>query len=57
VCGTFVDFLRLYTFPAGVTVSGLALISSIVVFFVVSYFTTAGSGSDIDADIRVTMEV
>jgi Na+/proline symporter len=57
VCGTMVDFLRLYTFPAGVTVSGLSLVASIVVFFVVSYFTTAGGGTDIDADVRLTMEV
>jgi Na+/proline symporter len=57
VCGTLVDFLGLYRFPAGVTVSGLSLVASILVFFVVSWFTTAGGGDDIDADIRLTMEV
>jgi Na+/proline symporter len=57
VCGTLVDFFKLYTFPAGVTVSGLALVTSVLVFFVVSWLTTAGGGADIDADIRLTMEV
>jgi Na+/proline symporter len=57
VCGTFVDFLRLYTFPAGVTVSGLALVLSVLVFFGVSAFTRAGGHDDIDADVRLAMEV
>jgi Na+/proline symporter len=56
VCGTLVDFLRLYTFPAGVTVSGLSLVASLLVFFGVSFVTRAGGGADIDADILLTME-
>jgi Na+/proline symporter len=57
VCGTLVDFLKLYTFPAGVTVSGITLVASILVFFAVSAMTHAGSGDDIDEDIRLIMEV
>jgi Na+/proline symporter len=57
VFGTAIDFLRLRAFPAGVTVSGLALVSAMLVFFVVSWMTRAGGGDDIDADIRLVMEV
>jgi Na+/proline symporter len=57
VFGTMIDFLKLATFPAGVTVSGLSLVLSILVFFVVSWMTRQGGGADIDSDIRVVMEV
>jgi Na+/proline symporter len=57
VFGTAIDFLKLRAFPAGVTVSGLALVSAMLVFFVVSWMTRAGGGDDIDADIRLVMEV
>jgi Na+/proline symporter len=57
VFGTLVDFLKLRSFPAGVTVSGLSLVASILVFFVVSWFTRAGEGEDIDPDVRLVMEV
>ncbi|HSJ08273.1 MAG TPA: hypothetical protein VK928_00125 [Longimicrobiales bacterium] len=57
VCGTLVDFLKLYRFPAGVTVSGISLVASILVFFAVSAMTRAGGGDDIDEDIRLIMEV
>jgi Na+/proline symporter len=50
-------YFRLYTFPAGVTVSGLALVASALVFFLVSWATRAGAGAAIDGDIRVVMEV
>jgi len=56
VFGTLVDFLKLHAFPAGVTVSGLSLVLSILVFFVVSWMTRAGGGEDIDPDIRLVME-
>jgi Na+/proline symporter len=57
VFGTLVDFLRLYTFPAGVTVSGLSLVASMLVFLVVSRFTRAGGHDDMDADVRLAMDV
>lgn len=57
VFGTLVDFLKLAAFPAGVTVSGLSLVASILVFFLVSWVTRAGGGVDIDPDVRLVMEV
>jgi Na+/proline symporter len=57
VLGALVDFLKLHTFPAGVTVSGLSLVLSLLVFFGVSWVTRAGGGEDIDPDVRLVMEV
>jgi Na+/proline symporter len=56
VFGTAIDFLRLSAFPAGVTVSGLALVVSILLFFGVSWATQGGGGADIDPDILAVME-
>jgi Na+/proline symporter len=56
VFGTAIDFLRVSTFPAGVTVSGLALVVSILLFFGVSWATRDGGGRDIDPDILAVME-
>ena len=49
-------YFKVYTFPAGVTVSGLSLVLSILVFFAVSWLTRHGAGAAIDADVRVVME-
>ena len=49
-------YLKVYTFPAGVTASGLALVLSLLTFFVVSWVTRAQSASEIDADVRLIME-
>jgi len=48
---------NVYTFPTGVTVSGLALVTSILVFFAVSWLTRAGAAAAIDPDVRLIMEV
>ncbi len=45
------------TVPAGVTVSGLALVASLLVFFAVSWLTRHGAASQLDPDIRLVMEV
>jgi Na+/proline symporter len=50
-------YLRFYSFPVGVTVSGLSLVLSILVFFVVSWMTRTDPAVAIDADIRLAMEV
>lgn len=50
-------YFKVYAFPAGVTVSGLSLVASVLVFLVVSYFTRDSEGAAIDADIRLVMEV
>jgi Na+/proline symporter len=48
-------YFRLLTFPGGVTVSGLALALSLLVFLVVSRLTRA-EADDLDPDIRLVME-
>lgn len=45
-----------YSFPAGVTVSGLALVLALAVFFGVSWFTRDEAEGDLDADVRVIIE-
>lgn len=57
VLGTAVDFLEMAMLPAGVTVSGLSLVASILVFFAVSWATRAGGSEDIDPDVKLVMEV
>lgn len=46
----------LFTFPAGATVSGVALVLSFLVFFAVSWATRRGPGAAIDPDVRLVME-
>jgi Na+/proline symporter len=48
-------YFRLLTFPGGVTVSGLALALSLLVFLGVSRLTRA-EADDLDPDIRLVME-
>jgi Na+/proline symporter len=49
-------FFELYSFPVGVTVSGLSLVLSILVFFGVSHLTRDTAADTLDPDIRVVME-
>jgi Na+/proline symporter len=49
-------YFKVYSFPAGVAVSGLALVLSIVVFFGVSWLTRARAAEGLDADVRLVME-
>jgi Na+/proline symporter len=51
------SYLKVYTFPAGVAVSGLSLVTSILVFFAVSWLTRRGAAAAIDPDVRLVMEV
>jgi Na+/proline symporter len=48
-------YFRVYSFPAGVTVSGLTLAASILVFFVVSWLTR--EREEIAPDVKLVMEV
>ncbi len=50
-------YFKLFSLPAGVTVSGLALVVSLLVFFGVSWITRARAAGQIDTDVRVVMEV
>jgi Na+/proline symporter len=50
-------YLKFYKLPTGVTVSGLSLVLSILVFFAVSWATRTRAAAAIDADVRLVMEV
>jgi Na+/proline symporter len=50
-------FYKAYTFPAGVTVSGLSLVLSILVFFAVSWATRARAASQLDGDVKLVMSI
>jgi len=49
-------FFSLYSFPTGVTVSGISLVLSILVFFGVSWLTRDTAAATLDPDIRVIMK-
>ena len=46
-----------YSFPAGVTISGLSLVASLLVFLAVSWLTRARAEQELADDIRLVMEV
>ncbi|HLB53936.1 MAG TPA: hypothetical protein VJK71_02425, partial [Gemmatimonadales bacterium] len=48
-------YFRFYSFPAGITVSGLSLVLSLLVFFGVSWLTRT-QAAEVDADVRLIME-
>ncbi|HEY3288446.1 MAG TPA: hypothetical protein VGJ96_15095 [Gemmatimonadaceae bacterium] len=50
-------FLKVFSLPAGVTISGLALVLSLLVFFAVSWLTRSRAAGQLDPDVRVVMEV
>lgn len=54
--GETLGYFKLYALPMGVSVSALALVSSLLVFFAVSWMTRE-TANEIDADVRVVMEV
>jgi Na+/proline symporter len=47
---------KLYTFPAGVNASALALVLSMLTFLVVSWLTRTRAEGDLDPDVRLIME-
>ena len=49
-------YFKVYSFPAGVTVSGLSLVLSFLVFFVVSWITRANAAGQLDRDVQLIME-
>lgn len=50
-------YLKRFSFPAGVTASAIALVSSLLVFFVVSWLTRATAAATLAPDVRAVMEV
>ena len=51
------SYLKVFTFPAGVTASAVAMVASFLVFFVVSAITRATAASTLDPDVRLVMEL
>jgi Na+/proline symporter len=50
-------YWKVFTFPAGVTASAVAMVSSFLVFFVVSWLTHRGAAETIDPDIQLVMDI
>lgn len=50
-------WFEVYTFPTGVTVSGLALVASMLAFFAGSWLTRDRAEAELDDDIRLVMDV
>lgn len=50
-------YFKVYSFPAGVTVSGLSLVLSTLVFLAVSWLTRARAAAQLDADVALVMAV
>jgi hypothetical protein len=46
-----------FTFPAGVTASAVAMVSSFLVFFIVSWVTRHGAQAEIDPDVKLVMDL
>jgi Na+/proline symporter len=51
------SYFNAYKFPTGVTVSGLSLVLSILVFFVVSWLTRERAAGQLDGDVKLVMSI
>jgi Na+/proline symporter len=49
-------YWKVFTFPAGVTASAVAMVSSFLVFFIVSWLTRGSAAGVIDRDIQLVMD-
>jgi Na+/proline symporter len=50
-------YMKTFTLPAGVTISGISLAMSLLVFLAVSRVTQGGDGSRIDRDVEAVMDI
>src|SRR3954471_1347336 len=50
-------YAEVFTFPAGVTASAVAMGASFLVFFVVSWLTRRRAAGELDPDVRLVMEL
>jgi Na+/proline symporter len=50
-------YFKVFSFPAGVSGTAVALVLSLLVFFAGSWLTRAGAAAELDADVRLVMEV
>ena len=57
LAGETLAYFKVYSLPTGLSVSGLSLITSLLVFFAVSHLTSATAAGQIDPDIKLVMEV
>jgi Na+/proline symporter len=51
------NYFRMFTFPAGVTASAIALVASFLVFFAVSWLTRASAAASLDPDVKLIMDL
>ena len=49
-------YMKMFSLPAGVTVSGISLAGSLLIFLGVSWLTRGGAGSAIDRDVALVMD-
>ena len=49
-------YFKVYNFPAGITISGLSLVLSFLVFFFVSWLTRARASVQLPADVKLIMD-
>ena len=54
--GETLAYFKLYGLPAGVTISALSLIASLLMFFAVSWLTRGSARASIDPDIQIVMD-
>jgi hypothetical protein len=50
-------YLKVFTFPSGVTASAVALVGSFIAFFLVSWMTRHSAPGQIDPDVKLIMEL
>ena len=50
-------YAKVFTLPAGVTVTGLTLVASLLVFLGVSFATRNRASDQLDADVRAVMRL
>jgi Na+/proline symporter len=50
-------YAKLFAFPAGVTASAVAMVASLLVFFVASILTRQSAAATLDPDVRLVMEL
>ena len=49
-------YFRIFTFPSGVTATAIALVTSLLVFFGVSWFTRETAAATLASDVRAVMD-
>jgi Na+/proline symporter len=50
-------YRKVFTFPAGVTASAVAMVASFLIFFLVSWVTRGAAALELDPDVQLVMEL